>query len=1264
MMAEMGDSAVVVDQLLIDTELVKMASTPNGNNKCIKRLISSNPNSPKGSSSPSMQQSPVTGPTSPSLMMSLTSSQGATEKQSNGQYHGISSSKLGSDGESEASPECSLSPVEVDSLEGGSSRDSSTCDRRSSPDYVNCTHGVDDEEDDGVVADHEGFRECDSSPDAGISGCRPVGYESNSLSPEMLMANSKTTSKGGNINHRRTPSSSSSSSPLPLSSPVIGQNPKSCLSSSCSPVSCSSLPSPPCLSSSPLPHSNETVSSSTPKPLKSSTSLENGQHCEPQSDNGYHATEPDSLEEFIKHETECAQQSNIDPNCDTHKSQPDDCPSQLIIDSLTDSGLCQNLSSSSSDAFDEPSLPKSSLNDQLIENVTSSSLSSISDYNKIDSGVNQTDDLLLIVDCPNDSKGNNLMTNLDSSSLPLAPSGLPSSSSSSHNIVSNNNQNKCFPTHFYVNNADNNNDDDEHVDDDSVDNVTQNDNHDVHNHQKNDIEITSTIEGSALAKGINCGDGIDRPTIIGQLAKPSDNETNGSMLINEENIIELKSSSTSPRDSKLSLVNDQPVSMLVNYDESERFDYQPSPSDEANNLLLIKSNQPLNCSIETCSKSSSPAASPATCLRPLAGIVGKQTGKIVRRESCGIIKSSAESMIAEEIRQLKEREEELARMRLAMSKQQSTVEGHQQLKGGSTMSPLSVSSSSLHLTNSSAHHHQPGHHSVNSHIHHQLGKSTPSHCSSIDGKSSPALSDLSSCSVGTISNDSIDPVPSKPISLEILSSKVSGLLGESPIEREIRISREREAELKAQVNLTRSMSNSIVTNDQHLSTIQQQTTVNQSKSMVVNLTGKEGLTNGNPGAVNGDPIAPSNGPLSKSLSVDETIVTSAGTKLPVFKQNSCGAANAADIQKLLATTRIQQEIEEQTQRELALKATGSIKTISQERTDIEKAGSTYSSITQINTASKAATTLTSKPEELQTAKAIETPSLSGHNGLSGNVSNSIGSSFSSSLVNQSNQVNQINNINTENNSNYNISIIQSNKPTPPLPPPAPSSVSSSTSFSSSQSSLSSSSSSSGATITSIRRTGFQPFMKKGLTKSISMHKFISSKGKTATPTGNPTSSAFYPLASPGDLYNGDLRPPIMVKGDKGFRRGSVSAESKIQEELKEMKAREEELRRQRARLMGLSQPNLALIGRDDDEEGDEDNGTINGNDGDDNAGQTVGLNGSLYEVDAGLKRTTSNPNISHEYDKKVCQPFGSNSKPRKNPLIAQWEKKIIKDNPN
>lgn len=43
--------------------------------------------------------------------------------------------------------------------------------------------------------------------------------------------------------------------------------------------------------------------------------------------------------------------------------------------------------------------------------------------------------------------------------------------------------------------------------------------------------------------------------------------------------------------------------------------------------------------------------------------------------------------------------------------------------------------------------------------------------------------------------------------------------------------------------------------------------------------------------------------------------------------------NGSNLNKILATTRIQQEIEEQTRRELALKAAGSIKTISQERTD-------------------------------------------------------------------------------------------------------------------------------------------------------------------------------------------------------------------------------------------------------------------------------------------------------------------------------------------
>lgn len=47
------------------------------------------------------------------------------------------------------------------------------------------------------------------------------------------------------------------------------------------------------------------------------------------------------------------------------------------------------------------------------------------------------------------------------------------------------------------------------------------------------------------------------------------------------------------------------------------------------------------------------------------------------------------------------------------------------------------------------------------------------------------------------------------------------------------------------------------------------------------------------------------------------------------------SSNGIPIQKVLATTRIQQEIEEQTQREIALRAAGSIKTISHERTDLK-----------------------------------------------------------------------------------------------------------------------------------------------------------------------------------------------------------------------------------------------------------------------------------------------------------------------------------------
>ena len=81
---------------------------------------------------------------------------------------------------------------------------------------------------------------------------------------------------------------------------------------------------------------------------------------------------------------------------------------------------------------------------------------------------------------------------------------------------------------------------------------------------------------------------------------------------------------------------------------------------------------------------------------------------------------------------------------------------------------------------------------------------------------------------------------------------------------------------------------------------------------------------------------------------------------------------------------------------------------------------------------------------------------------------------------------------------------------------------------------------------------------------ISMHKFISSKGKQYGSCQNLSSMGNSPFHDSMDhLSNGtscqDLRPPLFTKNNRP-RRGSVSAESKIQEELREMKAREEELR--------------------------------------------------------------------------------------------------------
>ncbi|KAG8240169.1 hypothetical protein J437_LFUL009459 [Ladona fulva] len=107
----------------------------------------------------------------------------------------------------------------------------------------------------------------------------------------------------------------------------------------------------------------------------------------------------------------------------------------------------------------------------------------------------------------------------------------------------------------------------------------------------------------------------------------------------------------------------------------------------------------------------------------------------------------------------------------------------------------------------------------------------------------------------------------------------------------------------------------------------------------------------------------------------------------------------------------------------------------------------------------------------------------------------------------------------------------------------------------------------------------------------------------------------------------------------------MSAEEKIQEELKQMKVREDELRLQRAHIMAQSQPNLLSIMDESEERSlqiDDDNEKMP----------------SLYS-------TLSNPNLLDldgdtpvkENDFSQDQVAQKNAR-RKSALIAHWESRI------
>jgi hypothetical protein len=167
-------------------------------------------------------------------------------------------------------------------------------------------------------------------------------------------------------------------------------------------------------------------------------------------------------------------------------------------------------------------------------------------------------------------------------------------------------------------------------------------------------------------------------------------------------------------------------------------------------------------------------------------------------------------------------------------------------------------------------------------------------------------------------------------------SRSTSHLNESPIEREIRLVREREEELRREIQMRKQL-------------IQQQTTTlstesskmgedigvqvekdEQSGQISDSVTPAKSIP-----AIDDKSLALSGENSSSGQQLQQSLGSSPLADTAVIPALGTASSKTTSIQKVLATTRIQQEIEEQTQREMALRASGSIKTISQERTDLK-----------------------------------------------------------------------------------------------------------------------------------------------------------------------------------------------------------------------------------------------------------------------------------------------------------------------------------------
>lgn len=228
-------------------------------------------------------------------------------------------------------------------------------------------------------------------------------------------------------------------------------------------------------------------------------------------------------------------------------------------------------------------------------------------------------------------------------------------------------------------------------------------------------------------------------------------------------------------------------------------------------------------------------------------------------------------------------------------------------------------------------------------------------------------------------------------------------LNESPIEREIRLVREREEELKREIEnrkqllIEQNQGKETYDKQQITSTAKQQSQQQSHQQKPLAIQGKQHPTHSvshelsiSAGCISSSfPQAcspslddvnqlkgngrreenqqhPTTIPSSSTITVPPTAsssissspssISSTSSNLlnhikgagPITSSSKGGGSSqvTGSIQRVLATTRIQQEIEEQTARELALKAVGSIRTTSQERTDTKVVPTTLTSSSQ------------------------------------------------------------------------------------------------------------------------------------------------------------------------------------------------------------------------------------------------------------------------------------------------------------------------------